>query len=78
MALFQKTDGSGVLVLAAGDNIAVATSELPAGTAREITLRMRLALASPQVAVARGRPPCRVMSAATVSTCASRTSSQVA
>ena len=36
MALFQKTDGSGMLVLAAGDNIAVATSELPAGTAREI------------------------------------------
>ena len=36
MALFQKTDGSGVLLLAPGDNIAVATSELPAGTAREI------------------------------------------
>lgn len=36
MALFQKTDGSGVLLLASGDNIAVATSELPSGTAREI------------------------------------------
>ena len=36
MALFQKTDGSGVLLLATGDNIAVATSELPVGTAREI------------------------------------------
>ncbi|HYL19805.1 MAG TPA: hypothetical protein VEV20_14080 [Burkholderiales bacterium] len=32
MAFFQKTDGSGVLLLAPGDNVAVATSELPAGT----------------------------------------------
>ena len=36
MALFQRTDGSGVLMLAPGDNIAVATSELPPGTVREI------------------------------------------
>ncbi len=36
MAYFQKTDGSGVLVLAPGDNIAVATAELPAGSEREI------------------------------------------
>ena len=36
MAFFQKTDGSGVLLLAPGDNIAVATSELPAGSVREI------------------------------------------
>jgi len=36
MAYFQKTDGSGVLLLAVGDNIAVACSALPAGTAREI------------------------------------------
>ena len=36
MAFFQRTDGSGVLVLAPGDNIAVATAELPAGTQREI------------------------------------------
>jgi hypothetical protein len=36
MAYFQTTDGSGVLLLAPGDNIAVATSELPAGTGREI------------------------------------------
>jgi altronate dehydratase small subunit len=36
MALFQKTDGSGVLLLAPGDNIAVATSELPAGAVRDI------------------------------------------
>lgn len=33
---FQKTDGSGTLVLAPGDNIAIATSELAAGTRREI------------------------------------------
>jgi altronate dehydratase small subunit len=39
MALFQKTDGSGVLLLEPADNIAVATSELPAGTAREIAGR---------------------------------------
>jgi altronate dehydratase small subunit len=39
MAFFQKTDGSGVLLLAPGDNIAVATSELPAGTEREVAGR---------------------------------------
>jgi altronate dehydratase small subunit len=33
---FEKTDGSGTLLLAPGDNIAIATSELPAGTRREI------------------------------------------
>ena len=32
MAYFQETDDSGVLYLAPGDNIAVATSELPADT----------------------------------------------
>jgi len=32
----QNTDGSGVLLLAPGDNIAIATSELPAGTQREV------------------------------------------
>lgn len=36
MAFFQKTDGSGVLLLAPGDNIAVAASELAAGTEREV------------------------------------------
>jgi altronate dehydratase small subunit len=36
MAFFQKTDGSGVLVLAPGDNIAVATSELPEGSQRQV------------------------------------------
>jgi hypothetical protein len=36
MAFFQRTDGSGVLVLASGDNIAVATAELPAGSERDI------------------------------------------
>jgi hypothetical protein len=36
MAYFQKTDGSGTLLLAPGDNVAVATSELPAGTQREV------------------------------------------
>ena len=36
MAFFQKTDGSGVLLLAPGDNIAVACAALPAGTQREI------------------------------------------
>jgi len=36
MAFFQRTDGSGVLLLAPGDNIAVATVELPAGAQREI------------------------------------------
>ena len=36
MAFFQRTDGSGVLLLARGDNIAVATAELPAGTQREV------------------------------------------
>jgi altronate dehydratase small subunit len=33
---FQNTDGSGILLLAPGDNVAVATNELPAGTQREI------------------------------------------
>jgi hypothetical protein len=32
MAFFQKTDGSGALLLAPGDNIAVATRELDAGS----------------------------------------------
>ncbi|HZP93259.1 MAG TPA: UxaA family hydrolase [Burkholderiales bacterium] len=32
MAQFQKTDGSGVLLLSPGDNVAVATAELSAGT----------------------------------------------
>ena len=36
MGFFQKTDCSGVLLLAPGDNIAVATAELPAGTEREV------------------------------------------
>jgi hypothetical protein len=36
MAHFQRTDGSGVLVLAPGDNVAVATTELPAGTQRTV------------------------------------------
>jgi len=36
MAYFQRTDGSGVLLLAPGDNIAVATAALPAGTEREV------------------------------------------
>lgn len=36
MSFFQKTDGSGVLLLAPDDNIAVAAVPLPAGTAREI------------------------------------------
>jgi altronate dehydratase small subunit len=36
MAFFQSTDGSGVLLLAPGDNIAVATAELPAGTERQV------------------------------------------
>jgi len=36
MSFFQKTDGSGVLLLAPGDNIAVAACDLPAGTVREI------------------------------------------
>jgi len=36
VSFFQKTDGSGVLLLAPDDNIAVASSDLPAGTAREI------------------------------------------
>ena len=39
MAFFQKTDGSGVLLLAPGDNVAVATCELPAGTEREVAGR---------------------------------------
>jgi len=45
MAYFQTTDGSGVLVLAPGDNIAVATTELPEGTEREIA-GARVVLAS--------------------------------
>jgi hypothetical protein len=36
MAFFQRTDGSGVLLLAPGDNIAVATMELPEGTQRTV------------------------------------------
>jgi hypothetical protein len=36
MAFFQRTDGSGVLLLAPGDNIAVACAQLPAGSVREI------------------------------------------
>ena len=36
MSYFQRTDGSCVLLLAPGDNIAVATTPLPAGTEREI------------------------------------------
>ena len=47
MGYFQKTDGSGVLLLAPGDNVAVATGELPAGTERElgghkVTLKSRV------------------------------------
>ena len=37
MAFFQRTDGSGVLLLAPGDNIAVATSELAEGTQRTVS-----------------------------------------
>lgn len=36
MSFFQRTDGSGVLLLAPGDNIAVASSDLPAGTERDV------------------------------------------
>ena len=36
MGFFQRTDGSGVLLLAPGDNIAVATAELPEGTQRTV------------------------------------------
>jgi len=36
MAFFQRTDGSGVLLLAPGDNIAVATAELSVGTERQV------------------------------------------
>lgn len=36
MAFFQRTDGSGVLLLAPGDNVAVATAELPEGTQRTV------------------------------------------
>jgi len=39
MAFFQKTDGSGALLLAPGDNIAVATAELPAGRELEVAGR---------------------------------------
>jgi hypothetical protein len=47
MAYFQRTDGSGALLLAPGDNVAVATGELPAGTQRTlnglpITLKNRV------------------------------------
>ena len=44
MAFFQKTDGSGVLLLAPGDNIAIATSELPGGhaSARSAAIRVEL------------------------------------
>ena len=47
MAFFQRTDGSGVLLLAPGDNVAVATAELPEGTQRTvnglpITLRSKV------------------------------------
>lgn len=45
MAYFQKTDGSGVLLLAPGDNIAVACTELPAGTERQVA-GTRVVLAS--------------------------------
>jgi hypothetical protein len=45
MTYFQKTDGSGVLLLAPGDNVAVATSELPSGTGREVA-GSRIVLAS--------------------------------
>jgi predicted RecA/RadA family phage recombinase len=45
MAYFQRTDGSGVLVLAPGDNIAVATTALPAGTGREVA-GVRIVLAT--------------------------------
>ncbi len=47
MSFFQKTDGSGVLLLAPGDNIAIATTELPAGTVRTIhgqTLELKSAV----------------------------------
>jgi altronate dehydratase small subunit len=43
MAFFQKTDRSGVLLLAPGDNIAVATAELAAGREVEVAGR-RIAL----------------------------------
>ena len=36
MAFFQHTDGSGVLLLAPGDNVAVATGELPEGAQRTV------------------------------------------
>lgn len=36
MAFFQRTDGSGVLLLAPGDNVAVASAELPEGTQRTV------------------------------------------
>jgi altronate dehydratase small subunit len=49
MAFFQKTDGSGVLLLSPGDNIAVATSELPAGTEREVGGRRVILKASVEV-----------------------------
>lgn len=39
MTYFQKTDGAGALVLAAGDNVAVATADLSAGTQCEIAGR---------------------------------------
>jgi hypothetical protein len=47
MAFFQKTDGSGALLLAPGDNIAVATRELAEGSqvvvaGLPVTLRARV------------------------------------
>jgi altronate dehydratase small subunit len=36
VAFFQKTDDSGVLLLTPGDNVAIATGELAAGTQRDI------------------------------------------
>jgi len=36
MPHFQRTDESGVLLLAAADNVAVASRELPAGASREL------------------------------------------
>jgi predicted RecA/RadA family phage recombinase len=40
MAFFQRTNGSGALLLAPGDNIAVATAELAAGSRREVAGRI--------------------------------------
>ena len=49
MAFFQKTDGSGVLLLAPGDNIAVAATELSEGTERELDGRKIVLKASVEV-----------------------------